>query len=70
MQNPKAPFHFKETFLEDDFFTPVYELLKKSKLTAHIVFQDQLIVEKPAKVILQLITNFPRNQITHLVFRK
>ena len=71
VQQPKSPFYFKETFLGDDFFLPIYEFLKKNILAENLVFQDVILNDdKRANIILQLITNFSRSQLTHLSFKK
>lgn len=70
IQNSKAPFCFKEFFLDEAFFSPIYEYLKKNKLIENMTFQDFALDSKTANIILQLITNFSRTQLTHLVFQR
>ena len=70
VQQASAPFYFKESFLAEDFFPPIYEYLKRNKLIEHIVFQDLILDAKKTNTILQIITNFPKTQISHLVFTK
>ena len=69
-QQAKAPFYFKETFFGENIFPPIYEFLKKNSLIQNVIFQDFVLDEKTANIILQLITNFSRSQLTHFTMKR
>ena len=70
IEKEQTYFNWSEDFFSNDYFSPIYEIIKKGKCIQYFSFDNTILDLDRASIILQIMGNFPPYQLFGLHFQK